>query len=71
MDLSPGGLFSSLIIGLVGFGMILYAKKNERMAPFIGGVALCVFPYFVQSLILTWLLTGACLAGTWMLDRHL
>ena len=69
MDFSAGGLISGLVIGLVGLAMILYAKKSERMAPFIGGLALCVFPYFVHSVLLTWLLTGACLAGTWALDR--
>jgi hypothetical protein len=69
MDLSAGGLISSLIIGLVGMGMIMYAKKAERIAPLVGGLALCIFPYFVHSLALTWIATGACLAGTWALNR--
>ncbi len=69
MDFSTGGLLSSLFIGLIGMGMIMYAKKAERVAPLVGGLALCVFPYFVHSLIVTWLVTGACLAGTWALNR--
>lgn len=69
MDLSAGSLFSSLVIGLIGMGMIMYAKKAERIAPLVGGLALCVFPYFVHSLILTWLGAGACIAGTWALNR--
>jgi hypothetical protein len=71
MDLSsPGGLFTSLIIGLLGMAMIMYAKRAEKLAPFIGGAAMCVFPYFVHGLLLTWLLAGACLAGTWALSRY-
>lgn len=69
MDLSPASLFSSLVIGLVGMGMIMYAKKAERLAPLIGGLALCVFPYFVHSLVLTWIGAGACIAGTWALSK--
>lgn len=69
MDLSAGGLISSFIIGLIGMAMIMYAKKAERIAPLVGGLALCVFPYFVHSLIVTWLVTGACIAGTWALNR--
>lgn len=69
MDLSAGALFSSLVIGLMGFGLMMYGKKSERIAPFVGGAAMCVFPYFVHSLILTWLGAGACLAGTWALNK--
>lgn len=35
----------------------------------LGGLALCIFPYFVHSLALTWIATGACLAGTWALNK--
>lgn len=69
MDLSAGGLLSSLFIGLLGLGMIMYAKRADRIAPLVGGLALCVIPYFLHSLLLTWLATGACLAGTWALNK--
>ncbi|MBL8744942.1 MAG: hypothetical protein JNK58_01155 [Phycisphaerae bacterium] len=69
MDFSTGGLLTSLFIGLVGMGMIMYAKKAERVAPLVGGLALCIVPYFIHSLILTWIAAGACVAGTWALGK--
>lgn len=69
MDLSAGGIFTSLVLGLIGMGMMMYAKRSERVAPLVGGLVMCVFPYFVHSILLAWLGAGACLAGTWMLSR--
>jgi len=71
MDLSsPAGLISSLFIGLIAMAMIVYAKRAERFAPFLGGAALCVMPYFVHGVVLLWLATAACLAGTWLLGKY-
>lgn len=69
MDLSPGMLFSSLAIGLVGFAMIVYAKKAHRAAPFICGLVLCVAPYFAQTVVMMWLIAAATAAGTWAVTR--
>lgn len=70
MDLSnPGVLLSSLLIGAVGMGMFMYGKRMPE-PKYIGiGLALCVFPIFVHSLILMWALTALCLAGAWALPR--
>lgn len=65
MDLSPGMLFSSLAIGLVGFAMIVYARKAHRAAPFVGGLVLCVAPYFAHTVVMMWLIAGAAAAGAW------
>lgn len=70
MDLSsPASFLTSLIVGLIGMALIIYAKKAERPAPFVGGAALCVFPYFIHGVALTWLVAALCLAGTWALNR--
>lgn len=70
MDMSPGMLLSSLIIGGVGTVLLMYGKRAERLPPFVGGLAMCVFPMFVHSLLVMWLGAAACCAGTWWLSKQ-
>ncbi|MBC7835244.1 MAG: hypothetical protein H7Y88_09115 [Phycisphaerales bacterium] len=66
----PWALFSGLIIGGIGMVLLMYGKKQVNVGCLLTGGALCVFPYFVSSLIVMWLITGACLGGcTSVLDR--
>ncbi len=58
MDLSAGALFLSLAIGAVGAGLFLYGKKQSRPPQMIGGLLLCLYPYFVSNL---WLMGGIAL----------
>lgn len=71
MDLShPGALFSGLILGVIGSGMALYGKKQASPAPLIGGLALCVLPCLVASVLAMWLLGGLCVGGVWWASKH-
>ena len=63
MNLSPGILISGLVIGSAGLGLFLYGKKNSNGKCLIAGVAMCALPYFAHSVVLMWLLAGACAAG--------
>ena len=49
MDLTPGSLFASLAIGAVGFALLVYGKKQQRLPQLVAGLVLCVYPYFVAS----------------------
>jgi len=69
MDFSTGGIFTSLILGVVGMALIMYGKKNERLYPALAGIVLCVVPYVLASLLLQWLTAGACMGGLWWLSR--
>ena len=48
---------SSLLIGLlagaVGLAYIAYGKRQTKFVPLLSGVALCAYPYFVDTW--TWL----------------
>lgn len=46
-------LFAGLITGVFGMAYFVYGKKQQQFMPMIAGIALCVFPYFVDSLWLT------------------
>jgi len=39
------------VIGLVGFGLFLYGKKQQRIPQLGVGLALMVYPYFVPSAV--------------------
>jgi hypothetical protein len=70
MDLSnPYALLSGVFIGLLGTALIVYGKKQQKLMPALTGIVLCVFPMFVASLLLTWLITGACLGGLYLTSR--
>lgn len=71
MDLSnPWVLFSGLFIGAIGAGLFMYGRKAESPRCLFAGVALCIMPYFVSSLIVLWLLTAGTLGGLYALARN-
>lgn len=48
-------LFAALLFGTAGLAAFVYGKKNASWRPMVVGVALMVYPYFVEQ---TWLLYG-------------
>jgi hypothetical protein len=42
-------LFVGLIAGVSGMAYIVYGKRQAKFAPMVCGVALCVYPYMVDS----------------------
>lgn len=71
MDLSnPAALISSILIGVIGMGLFVYGKKQQSLPPLLAGVMLCVFPYFVASVMLMWLITAGCLGGLYVAGRQ-
>jgi hypothetical protein len=64
---SFGVLFSGLLIGTVGLGMFIYGKRRPEPKCLLIGIAMCVFPYFVSSIWLMWVIAAACIAAAWAL----
>ncbi len=60
---NPAVLFSSIIIGMLGFVMFMYGRKEPDVRYLAAGIALSVIPFFAHSMLLIWGLTGACGAG--------
>jgi hypothetical protein len=50
MDTSP--LLWGLVFGSIGFGFLVYGRKQRAVVPLICGLGLIVFPYFVSNTIL-------------------
>ena len=45
-------LLWGLLFGSIGFGFFMYGRKQKAPVPFICGLALMFFPYFVSNTIL-------------------
>ena len=42
-------LLWGLLFGSIGFGFIIYGKKQKAVVPLITGIVLCVIPYFIAN----------------------
>jgi hypothetical protein len=58
---TPANLFGAIAFGIVGMGAFMYGKKIAGMRAMGIGVALMVYPYFIDP---TWLLYTIGLALT-------
>jgi hypothetical protein len=55
------GLFVGLIAGVFGMAYFVYGKRQTKLSAMIAGVMLCIYPYFIDSLL--WL----CVVGVLLL----
>lgn len=46
---SSATLLWSLFFGSCGLGYLIYGKKQQKLMPFISGVLLMAFPYFISN----------------------
>ncbi len=54
--------FIGIVTGALGFAYIVYGRRQARFAPLLCGVALCAYPYFIDSILGLWLV-GVLLAA--------
>jgi len=50
---TPANLFGSIAFGIIGTGAFMYGKKTAGLKAMLIGLALMVYPWFVDP---TWLL---------------
>ena len=56
MDLGdPQMILSALVIGMIGFMLFNFGRKEANFKLLATGATLCVYPYFIGSLLLLWL----------------
>jgi len=63
---TPGALFAMLFFGVLGFAAFMYGKKAARFSAMGFGMALMVYPYFVDALWLLWGIGIALCAGLYV-----
>ena len=59
---SEAGLVWAMLFGAIGVGFFIYGKRQRVVVPFVVGVALIVFPYFISNVYLM-VLVGAGLTA--------
>ncbi len=70
MSFDESSLFISLIVGSIGFVLLAYGKKQQRLPHVFAGLALMVYPYFVDGW-LSMLAVGAVIcAALWFAVRQ-
>jgi len=55
-------LIWGVLFGAIGFGYFLYGRKQKAAMPFLCGIALCFFPYFVSNVYMMVLIGAVLLA---------
>lgn len=71
MDLgNPSAIVSGLVIGMVGCALFLYGKKQAAPRPLLAGALLCIYPYFVTSVLVMWAVFAAIVGGLYLWSRE-
>lgn len=71
MDLGdPLVLISGFLIGGVGFVLLMYGKKEWNIKVLATGLVMCIFPYFISSLALMWLIAAVCVGGLYVASKY-
>jgi multisubunit Na+/H+ antiporter MnhC subunit len=65
LNLSPASLLLGGLFTLIGMAAVLYGRKTERLVPIIGGSALTIFPFFVDSPVWIAVIGTAIVLGMW------
>jgi hypothetical protein len=49
----PSGpsLLIGLIAGVFGVAYFVYGKRQAKVVPLVTGVLLCIYPYFIESVL--------------------
>jgi hypothetical protein len=62
VSFDSSSLFIELIVSSIGFVLLAYGKKQQRLPQMFAGVALMIYPYFVDG----WMMmagVGALICG--------
>ena len=66
--MTPASLAIGILTGAIGVAYFIYGKRQARFAPLIAGLALCTYPYFVDSVPWSLVIGAALAAAPFFLD---
>ncbi|HKV98612.1 MAG TPA: hypothetical protein VJN96_02250 [Vicinamibacterales bacterium] len=69
MSADPSSLFIELIVSSIGFVLFAYGKKQQRLPQMFAGVALMIYPYFVDGWMMMAGVGAAICAALWWAIR--
>jgi len=57
-----------ILTGAIGVGYVMYGKRQTKFVPLLAGMALCVYPYFVDSALWLIVIGAVLLAAPFLID---
>ena len=60
MEANTAQLLWAMLFGSIGLGFFIYGKKQKAVIPFVTGIGLFVFPYFITDVYMM-VLTGVAI----------
>ncbi len=70
MDLNFDNIYSQLLISCLGMAFFMFGKKTQSLKPMLAGVAMSIYPFFVNNVWLLWAVTIAVMAGCFVLREQ-
>ena len=66
----PSGptLLIGMIAGVFGVAYFVYGKRQTKLVPLIAGVLLCIYPYFIESVLWLSIVGALLLAAPFVID---
>ncbi len=70
MDMSnPGLMLSAGLISMIGLGVFIYGKRMQDIKSLGIGLGMMIFPMFVPSVLVMWVIAVACGVGLYFGPR--
>lgn len=63
-------LWASMLWGAVGSGFAIYGKKQSRVVPMVGGLAMIGATYFCETALVMSLVSSALIVGIWWATKR-
>jgi len=61
-------LFVGLIAGAFGMAYFVYGKRQAKLVAMLSGIALCIYPYFFESVLWLCVVGAALLIAPFVVD---
>ena len=61
-------LLVGIFAGAIGVGYFIYGKRQTKVVPMVAGALLCVYPYFLDSLLWLTLVGVILMAAPFLID---
>jgi hypothetical protein len=61
-------LLAGVIAGAIGMGYFIYGKRQTKIVPMVAGALLCIYPYFIDSLLWLSLIGLLLVAAPFLID---
>jgi hypothetical protein len=61
-------LLAGLIAGVFGMAYFVYGKRQTKLVPMVAGIVLCIYPYFIDSLLWLCVVGGLLLIAPFVID---